>query len=127
VTLSVTLQTLATVGQLAEIKEKHASGMVSATCFAAGLPPRGQTMDMRHVDKELIALLPPEERSDGRQLPTVLVRFADGRMAIEELRADAAQVLRPAARFRRSHPILDPETREVIGYEMEQVFLARTA
>lgn len=84
-------------------------------------------MDTRQMDKELIALLPPEERSDGRQAPTALVRFADGRMAVEELRGDAAQVLRPAARFRRSNPILDPETREIIGYEMEQVFLSATA
>lgn len=79
------------------------------------------------MDKELIALLPPEERADGRQAPKALVRFADGRMAIEELSGDAAQSLRPASRFRRSNPIFDPTTREVIGYEMEQVFLSATA
>lgn len=80
------------------------------------------------LDKELIALLPPEERADGRGHATkALVRFADGRMAIEELSADSAKSLRPASRFRRSNPIFDPTTREVIGYEMEQVFLSATA
>lgn len=80
------------------------------------------------MDKELIALLPPEERADGRgQATKALVRLSDGRMAIEELSGDTARSLRPASRFRRSNPIFDPTTREVIGYEMEQVFLSATA
>lgn len=84
-------------------------------------------MDKEPMDKELIALLPPEERADGRQAPKALVRFADGRMAIEELSRDTAQALRPASRFRRSNPIFDPTTREIIGYEMEQVFMPASA
>ena len=75
------------------------------------------------MDKETIALLPPDDRTDGRQVSKALVRLADGRMAIEELSGDAEPRRRPVARFRRSNPIFDPLTREVIGYEMEQVLM----
>jgi hypothetical protein len=75
------------------------------------------------MDKEVIALLPPDDRTDGRWVSEALVRFADGRMAIEGLCEETARTEAPAARFRRSHPIIDPLTREVIGYEMEQVLL----
>ena len=84
-------------------------------------------MDQEQVDKELIALLPPEEGAGKRQAPKALVRFADGRIAVEELGGREAKILRPTSRFRRSNPIFDPMTREIIGYEMEQVFLPATA
>jgi hypothetical protein len=74
--------------------------------------------------KELIALLPLEERTDGRKISKVLVRLGDGRMAIEDLGSNAGPV--PLG-YRRSCPILDPMTREVIGYEMEQVVLQASA
>jgi hypothetical protein len=76
------------------------------------------------MDKEIIALLPPDDRTDGRNVSKALVRFADGRMAIEEL-SSAAPSMDLVARFRRSSPIVDPRTREIIGYEMEQVAMAR--
>jgi hypothetical protein len=44
-------------------------------------------------------------------------------MAVETLCEETSKAEAPPARFRRSHPIIDPMTREVIGYEMEQVFL----
>lgn len=75
------------------------------------------------MDKEIIALLPPDDRTDGLQVAKALVRFADGRMAIEDLGGDVAPAERRAARFRRSNPIFDPMTREVIGYELEQVVM----
>lgn len=74
-------------------------------------------------DREVIALLPPDDRTDGRNISKALVRFADGRMAIEELCEETSRTEAPRARFRRSNPIIDPTTREVIGYEMEQVLL----
>jgi hypothetical protein len=73
------------------------------------------------MDKEVIALLPPDDRTDGRQVSKVLVRYADGRMAIEDLSGSDMPPARSPVRFRRSNPIFDPMTREVIGYEMEQV------
>lgn len=79
------------------------------------------------MDKETIALLPPDDRTDGRQVSKALVRLADGRMAIEELTGDAEPCRHPVARFRRSNPIFDPLTREVIGYEMEQVLMQASA
>jgi len=75
------------------------------------------------MDKEIIALLAPEELHGSRQSSTALVRFADGRMAVEHLCEDSTAVRRIPTRFRRSTPIIDPETREVIGYEMKQVRL----
>lgn len=79
------------------------------------------------MDREVIALLPPDDRTDGRQISKALVRFADGRMAVEELCEETAKAQVPARCFRRSHPIIDPSTREVIGYEMEQVLLGAGA
>lgn len=76
------------------------------------------------MDKEIIAVLPPEERADGRPVSRLLVRFADGRMALEDVSSEMSRV---AARFRRSTPIIDPSTREVIGYEMEQVLMSASA
>lgn len=73
--------------------------------------------------REVIALLPPDDQTDGRKVLEALVRFADGRMAVEALCEETSKAEAPPARFRRSHPIIDPMTREVIGYEMEQVFL----
>lgn len=75
------------------------------------------------MDKEIIGLLPPDEHVDGWQSSTALVRFADGRMAVEVLcpASASAPARRAPARFRRSNPIFDPATREVIGYEMVQV------
>jgi hypothetical protein len=77
------------------------------------------------MDKELIALLPPDDRRDGSETDA-LVRFADGRIAIEKF-CDTMPRARDAARFRRSSPIIDPRTREIIGYEMERVLLAAGA
>lgn len=75
------------------------------------------------MDKEIVALLPPEDRTDGRQVARALVRFKDGRMALEDLRDELVSSVSPPIRFRRSNPIIDPDSREVIGYEMEQVLL----
>ena len=75
------------------------------------------------MDKEFIALLPAEDLQGSREASSALVRFADGRMAVEDVCPDSTAVRRIPTRFRRSSPIVDPETREVIGYEMKQVRL----
>ena len=58
-----------------------------------------------------------------------LVRRSDGRVALEpvESQEEFERVARTTGCFRRGKPIRDPETREVIGYEMEQVPLLRAA
>jgi hypothetical protein len=76
------------------------------------------------MEAEVVALLPPEVQADGRAVAVALVRHADGRMDVRDLCEDSARGVATRARFRRSSPILDPSTREVIGYEMERVLLA---
>ena len=53
----------------------------------------------------------------------LLVRHADGRMALEPLksRSGISRNTRPLAMgsSRKSRPIVDPVTREIMGYEME--------
>jgi hypothetical protein len=83
-------------------------------------------MDKNAVEREVLGLLPPDDRRDGRLVSQALVRFADGRMALENLR-DLSPPARPPVRFRRANPIIDPVTREVIGYEMVRVPLAASA
>lgn len=78
-------------------------------------------------EKEVIGLLPAEPTTGRRKRTQALVRLADGRMAVEELGAEARRASRSLIRFRPGRPILDPDSREVIGYEMEQVSLAASA
>lgn len=77
--------------------------------------------------KEVIGLLPAEGSSGRARRAQALVRLADGSVAIEDLGAEAKKICRSLVRFRPGRPILDPDTREVIGYEMEQVSLAASA
>jgi hypothetical protein len=52
-----------------------------------------------------------------------LVRDACGRVSLEDVgsREEFEREARQTGCFRRGKAILDPETREVIGYEMEEV------
>jgi hypothetical protein len=52
-----------------------------------------------------------------------LMRGIDGRMTVEEVTADDAFMakLLDTGCFRRGKPIMDPMTREVMGYEMEMI------
>lgn len=58
-----------------------------------------------------------------------LVRRADGSVQLEPVTSEEEfeRDTRATGCFRRGKPIRDPETREVIGYEMEQVPLLRAA
>ncbi len=78
-------------------------------------------------EKEVIGLLPAEGPTGRTKKAQALVRLADGRMAVEELGAEARKICRSFVRFRPGRPIVDPDTREVIGYELEQVSLAASA
>ena len=50
-----------------------------------------------------------------------LVRLDDGEMILEDVDDTAVFSGEDVARFRKAMAIKDPETREVIGYEMEPV------
>lgn len=84
---------------------------------------------------EVIALLLAER--DGAQTGRVafspgaqrLIRDREGRIALEpvETRRDFEETARTTGCFRRGKAIRDPRTREVIGYEMEEVALGAGA
>lgn len=85
------------------------------------------------TDVEVIALvLGDEHRWHAGQLgrgAQCLLRHADGRVTLEpvESQHEFDEAARTSGCFRRGKPIRDPRTQEVIGYEMEQVPLLRTA
>ena len=58
-----------------------------------------------------------------------LVRRADGSVCLEPVESEEEfeRAARTTGCFRRGKPIRDPQTSEVIGYEMEQVPLLRSA
>lgn len=71
------------------------------------------------MSHEVIAYLAPdEETNDGFQR---LVRLEDGSVAIEDVATEAGEDPLDVTQFQQSVPIKDPETKEVIGYEMEPV------
>lgn len=78
------------------------------------------------MQSEVLALLFPEpnQPTDGTALlVTALVRDAQGLMELHRLRPDKALIrkARVAGRFNCGKPILDPATREIIGYEIEPI------
>ena len=58
-----------------------------------------------------------------------LTRSADGHLTLEAVESaeEFDRIARTTGCFRRGTPIRDPATREVIGYELEEVPLLRTA
>jgi hypothetical protein len=72
-------------------------------------------------DNEVIAVLLSGYDDDGRQRATVLLRDAQGQVSLRHVNA-----VQPEARdamagrmCRPGRPILDPNSREVMGYELE--------
>lgn len=82
---------------------------------------------------EIVALLLPEGETEHLAHPehraTLLVRRADGQFALEQVDARVALARRLASTgcFRKGKPIVDPMTRQVMGYEMEEIALAMSA
>lgn len=78
---------------------------------------------------EVIALLMPD--ADGNESAAqlrarqaqMLVREADGTMSLETISPDStlARRILNTGFFRKSRPIIDPESRQVVGYEMEMI------
>jgi len=76
------------------------------------------------MQPEVLALLFPEpnQPTDGSTpLVTALLRDAEGTMEVRRLRPDLSLLRKAlvAGRFNCGKPIVDPSTREVIGYEIE--------
>lgn len=81
------------------------------------------------MQPEVIALLFPESptaaTADGSPTVTALMRDQQGTMEVRRLRPDKAllRAARLAGRMNSGKPIVDPNTREVIGYEIEPMVL----
>jgi len=80
------------------------------------------------MQPEVIALLFPETQPSAEgatQLVTALMRDAQGVMELRNLRPDSKilRAARVAGRMKSGKPIVDPNTREVIGYELEPLAL----
>ncbi|HEY8520360.1 MAG TPA: hypothetical protein VIN61_09780 [Gammaproteobacteria bacterium] len=86
-------------------------------------------------DSEIIAVLLAdggEERWRAGEFgkdAQCLVRLPDGRVHLEPLtsREEFEVVARKTGCFRRGKPIRDPQTHEIMGYEMEEVPVLRAA
>ena len=82
-------------------------------------------MDARH--SEVIAVLLPETdaavASREPRAATMIVRRADGQFVLETIDARVALAQKAANTgcFRKGKPIVDPNSKEVMGYEMEEV------
>ena len=82
-------------------------------------------------DSEVIALVLDESPSKGSGAHSYargakrLVRSADGRISLEAIASDEEfeRVARTSGCFKRGKAIRDPVSRQVIGYEMEEVRL----
>jgi hypothetical protein len=80
-------------------------------------------------DGEVIALVLDDERDAGSSGSTEntgahrLIREADGSVALEpvESQEDFDRIAKDTGCFRRGRAIRDPQTFEIIGYEMEEV------
>jgi hypothetical protein len=81
------------------------------------------------MQPEIIALLFPEPTTvlaGSLMLVTALLRDSDGTMEVRQLRPDK-DMMRKAqmtGRWNSGTPIVDPMTREVIGYEIEPFEIA---
>jgi len=74
-------------------------------------------------DNEVIAVLLAGYDDDGQERVTVVLRDAQGQVSLKHMspRDAAARRAMSAGCFREGRPILDPVSREVMGYELEQV------
>ena len=78
------------------------------------------------MQDEIIALLLPESArvAEGASpMVTALLRNGQGLMELRRLKPDRKLLRRAriAGRFNCGTPILDPDTREIIGYEIEPI------
>jgi hypothetical protein len=84
-------------------------------------------------NREVIALLLGDGAMQGRNGLACgaqrLLRDAAGRVSLEDVRSqdEFDRTARSTGCFKRGTPIYDPNSREIIGYEMEEVRLRRSA
>ena len=75
------------------------------------------------MNAEIIAIDLPDEEPRNPSRTTVLLRTADGQISLQSVSRDSAlgrEALRTGC-FRRGKAIIDPISRQMLGYEMERV------
>ncbi|MFZ8885501.1 MAG: hypothetical protein ACO3C6_00860 [Steroidobacteraceae bacterium] len=75
-------------------------------------------------DAEVIAVLVPGyDEECGAGTATVIVRDSAGNVTVRDLEEREAMLecTDNTERFRRGKPIIDPLTREIVGYELEPI------
>jgi hypothetical protein len=77
-------------------------------------------------DNEVIAVLVAGYDDEGAERATVILRDSHGNVSMKQMAATSRLVQRAADadRFRRGKPIVDPISREIVGYELERVALS---
>ena len=73
---------------------------------------------------EVIAMVMQDAEANGQpRMATLLLRNADGQMSLQSVRADStlSKYANNTGCFRNGTPIVDPVTRQVLGYEMEMI------
>jgi hypothetical protein len=75
------------------------------------------------MNGEVIAVFLSEGEPRSDSAATALVRGADGEMSLQDIHLDSPMARRAMRTgcFRRGKPIIDPVSRQMIGYEMEPV------
>ena len=77
------------------------------------------------MSHEVIAYLTPDEQAGDKEPGSgrlqALVRFEDGSIALQDVEDESETNGENVARFQNRIPITDPQTKEVIGYEMEPI------
>jgi hypothetical protein len=81
------------------------------------------------MQPEIIALLypaPTQSSEESTNQVTAVMRDADGAMEVRRVKPDRGLVSRAllTGRFNSGKPIVDPTTREIIGYEIEPLVSA---
>ena len=75
------------------------------------------------MNAEIIAVDLPDDEQRNPSTTTVLLRTADGQISLQNVSRDSAlgrEALRTGC-FRRGKAIIDPISRQMLGYEMERV------
>lgn len=70
--------------------------------------------------REVLAVLMPKNTDDGEGTAQALVRTDDGGVELSDI-ADTSTLANNVIRFEHGAAIIDPYSKEVIGYEMEAV------
>ena len=89
---------------------------------------RQDTLSQVFEESEVLALLFPEPPAGGKPSGqvTAFVQEAGGNLALHTVVPDSRmlQRARVAGRYKNGTPIIDPATREIIGYELAPIAVA---